>query len=935
MAVPTNADVVVVRGFWIDEATGQGVRAANNSAATITFDPVPLGGATPTITPNLRDTAFSSYVKTRQRVAAVDQATGYFAALLVASNDPDLDAYGGRKVTMLGETPFVIEVPYNASTITVDAATANVTGLEQGSTAKAIWLVDAALVTTPAPTPTNSYLTSAQTLSTIATGIEAHDEDPAAHADIRALLGGGVSEIATKTFTYTAAAGQLVPADTSAGAFTITLPAATAGRTVAVRWEAGTTAPVIAAAGSDKIGASTATTTTPALVGEVLTLQVPAAGGRWRVVSGFKTQSALDARLQTDDLTRTLRGKIASRTAPMVVALAGDSTGDESAEWFRRAWDRWLADRPYVTATYRLWNDGTNAYDAPTTIQTGVAETMTVRALADTFTRSGELKTSQADRSPNPWDGATGLFTLDGTSAVAQGGTGYNVLPGTVVGGDRTLTANITVDTTAGATTKQLLLGLGAGVANRVWLAISVSTGGAITWAIEKFIASTYAQVTAGTGTPLASSSTQTVTATLRLNGAALTGTLNGVTISGTLSGGDVTALASTASAYIDTANTATAGWKVNDLTVDSVVTAQAVQTLDLYNASRAGTVLQYQYDRLATMFPSGTAFDTLFVSSSHNYTTTNATDYLTAVEAFVDAYRTLHPETGIVLSSQNPELPPAAGRDAHRLRQVALRGYARRRGYDYLPAYEAFLAQPNQGSLYVRADGVHPTGVTDAANPNNGQYVWATAALALLNGAPGAFEAAALVDSVESARQPLAVRTPKTGNYFFPVSSAATQNTTIGINTVRVAPWILEAPVTLTKIGVEVTTAGEAGAKVRPLIYGDTGAYYPGGLLVDGGRLTGDATGVVETTASITLPAGIYWVGGVGQVATTTSATMRSLANWHPPYPLALGTSAPTAGLTAVSYLISGTVTDTPPSTFPSNAATSGTAARVFLKAV
>jgi hypothetical protein len=190
MALPTNADVVVVRGFWIDEVTGQGVKApgTGNNPATITFDPVPLSGAPSTITPNLRDATASAYVKTRQRVAPVDLTTGYFATLLVATDDPDLDAYGGRRVTMLGETPFIIEVPYDAATTTVDAAMAAATGLTQGSSVKAIWLVDAAVIGSVPPQPTSSYLTSAQTLSTIATAIETHDEDPAAHADIRAQL---------------------------------------------------------------------------------------------------------------------------------------------------------------------------------------------------------------------------------------------------------------------------------------------------------------------------------------------------------------------------------------------------------------------------------------------------------------------------------------------------------------------------------------------------------------------------------------------------------------------------------------------------------------------------------------------------------------------------------------------------------------------------
>src|SRR5438128_5074320 len=107
MALPNTADVIVFFGYWFDEVTQTGVKANNNQPATVTFDPVPLSGVTSTRTPNLRDLVSQAWVKTRQRVAIVDDTTGYFAVKALSSNDPDLDAYGGRKVTFLGEDPFI------------------------------------------------------------------------------------------------------------------------------------------------------------------------------------------------------------------------------------------------------------------------------------------------------------------------------------------------------------------------------------------------------------------------------------------------------------------------------------------------------------------------------------------------------------------------------------------------------------------------------------------------------------------------------------------------------------------------------------------------------------------------------------------------------------------------------------------------------------
>lgn len=159
MALPNNADIVVVWGYWFDEATRAGV------AGTVTFDPVPLNGDTE---PNVRDFTEHGWIKTRPQVAVPDPDSGFFAVQVVASNDPDLDAYGGRRVTFSGETPFVIEVPYNAPTVTVSAEMAAATGLLEGDVVRGIPLVDAAVVSAPPPQPPSAYMTSTQTLATIA-----------------------------------------------------------------------------------------------------------------------------------------------------------------------------------------------------------------------------------------------------------------------------------------------------------------------------------------------------------------------------------------------------------------------------------------------------------------------------------------------------------------------------------------------------------------------------------------------------------------------------------------------------------------------------------------------------------------------------------------------------------------------------------------------
>lgn len=206
MPLPSDADVIVVRGFWLDEVTGQGVRTPNSPGpGTVTFTPLALNSLTATQrTPNLRDLTTSGWIKTRSRVATVHTVTGYFATLMVSNNDPDLDAYGGRLVQFVGEEAFVIEVPHNAPTVSadqqmVDALTNELPDLDVGDQIKAVWLTAASLVTTPVPSPPVTYLTAGQTLETVVSGIEAHDDAPGAHGGRLIPTGGTTGQALVKT----------------------------------------------------------------------------------------------------------------------------------------------------------------------------------------------------------------------------------------------------------------------------------------------------------------------------------------------------------------------------------------------------------------------------------------------------------------------------------------------------------------------------------------------------------------------------------------------------------------------------------------------------------------------------------------------------------------------------------------------------------------
>lgn len=99
----------------------------------------------------------------------------------------------------------------------------------------------------------------------------------------------------SKTASFTAAPGFVYLVDSTSGAVTITLPAAsTAGQTFAVKWVAGTNPAVLNRAGSDTIGAS-ATTATMGLLNEIWEF-LSSGAGQWNLIGGNKTLSSLDAR---------------------------------------------------------------------------------------------------------------------------------------------------------------------------------------------------------------------------------------------------------------------------------------------------------------------------------------------------------------------------------------------------------------------------------------------------------------------------------------------------------------------------------------------------------------------------------------------------------------------------------------------------------------
>lgn len=178
----------------------------------------------------------------------------------------------------------------------------------------------------------------------------------------------------------------------------------------------------------------------------------------------------------------------------------------------------------------------------------------------------------------------------------------------------------------------------------------------------------------------------------------------------------------------------------------------------------------------------------------------------------------------------------------------------------------------------------------------------------------------------------PSAVGSLQSGMYYFTSSpSGGSTSSTLGNGLLRLTPFLVPNACRISRIGGDVSAAGEAGSKLRLGIYADDGTGYPGQLVLDAGPIAGDSATVQEITVNQALAAGVYWIGGVVQSATTSQPTVRIQSGWHSPIPMR-SPSLPTASA-GVSGFSQASVTGALPPVFTSSVTTAGAAPRVFIK--
>lgn len=157
------------------------------------------------------------------------------------------------------------------------------------------------------------------------------------------------------TTTYTAAVGDIIPADATSAGFTITLPAAPAdkSRVVIKKIDASTNAITIATGGSDtfnKVGGSTSATLS--LQNQAIQMQYASSVAVWYVISTDVPLSGLDARYVSLTGIATLTNKTISgsnNTLSNIAVSSLSTTGTASSSTYLRGDGVWSGVNSQVT----------------------------------------------------------------------------------------------------------------------------------------------------------------------------------------------------------------------------------------------------------------------------------------------------------------------------------------------------------------------------------------------------------------------------------------------------------------------------------------------------------------------------------------------------------------------------------------------------------
>lgn len=157
----------------------------------------------------------------------------------------------------------------------------------------------------------------------------------------------------------------------------------------------------------------------------------------------------------------------------------------------------------------------------------------------------------------------------------------------------------------------------------------------------------------------------------------------------------------------------------------------------------------------------------------------------------------------------------------------------------------------------------------------------------------------------------------PWVAGLFYATPGVTGTATTVEGNATAYPLWVPPAAEIDQLLCEVVTTPGSAGAVIRMGVYDDDGTGYPGDLLVDGGTVAAESTGVKSVTLGsvLALPSPLVWLVGVVQGEAATRPTVRTITSGS--YPVHSANSTRVMD-TSLGHVTGGSESGALPSTFP-----------------
>lgn len=385
--------------------------------------------------------------------------------------------------------------------------------------------------------------------------------------------------------------------------------------------------------------------------------------------------------------------------------VEGDSTGNEMTEWVYLFGQSVVEAFPAYTAMYWLWGDANQKYPTPSVIATGPGgERRISPSTQGAFVPGNQFAITSPDLdlrlkvSFNTWP-------LAANSVLAcHGYTAGNYSFRFMALADGTINIRFSKDGTTNIFPAAVTpAGIAAGTP--VWLRFTYKADNGASGCDVTFYQSTDGEIwtqissvktTAGTGSLFASTQDWEIGAEGFSGSPMSTGSIYAAYVLDGIAGNHKAPM------LID-------GWQLRS---PATATRSGAPVLAIVNGSHPGASLTYLNDatRLPKMvLPMSQAV--CILSCSHNDGTATSGTYLAGWDVWLARLRTALPgQTQIVVSTQNPEVPPSVYRAEHANRHWQIATWARKNNLPVVDAFAAFNADSRGLAALINADGLHPS---------------------------------------------------------------------------------------------------------------------------------------------------------------------------------------------------------------------------------